>query len=488
MKRSRVCQSRWRRGAGTGLLLSLLLAGAFGAPRLRAAAEPAAPPAAEALPRAALIRFEGEITPLLEQFLYRKLQVAEDDGVEVVIIEIDSPGGMLKSSFDVAHRLRDLTWARTVAFVPQQAISGAAIVALGCDEIVMAPNAVLGDAGPIMQGEDSLFRHVPEKVLSLIVPEIRDLATAKRRAPALAEAMVDRNLVVYQVTNRQTGEKTYRSDAELKSSDRPDDWQKGPPVLESGNGRFLAVSGQRAVELRLAGAQARNRAELTRLLKVDEKLLVLESGAVDTAVALLNLPLITGLLFVIGLVALYIELHAPGIGIGGLVAALCFALFFWSRFLGGTAEVLEVILFLVGVGFLAIEVFVLPGFGFAGITGIALMLVSVVMACQGFAIPTTGRQLETFSTNLLVIACSGAAFLATAAWLRRYLGRLPLLNRLALQPAPAQVAEVSAPGQAPAAASQAAPLRLDPLLLLISGMLMIGAALVIAGNLLKRRG
>ena len=46
--------------------------------------------------RAVLIRFEGRsITPLLEQFLYRKLKVAEDAGADVVIIEIDSPGGMV---------------------------------------------------------------------------------------------------------------------------------------------------------------------------------------------------------------------------------------------------------------------------------------------------------------------------------------------------------------------------------------------------------
>jgi len=82
---------------------------------------------------------------------------------------------------------------------------------------------------------------------------------------------------------------------------------------------------------------------------------------VDAAVTILNLPLITGLLFVIGLVALYVEFSAPGIGMGGLIAGLCFAIFFWSRFLGGTAGWLEVILFLAGVAFLAVELFVLPG-------------------------------------------------------------------------------------------------------------------------------
>ena len=107
---------------------------------------------------------------------------------------------------------------------------------------------------------------------------------------------------------------------------------------------------------------------------------------------------VTGLLFVVGLVALYVEVSTPGLGLGGLVSLLCFALFFWSRFLGGTAEVLEIVLFLTGVAFLAVEIFVLPGFGVAGITGLLLMLAGVLMASQTFLIPETKREWEVFGT------------------------------------------------------------------------------------------
>lgn len=424
------------------LWLAWLLSGGVVLPAVGAAesAAPATPP-----PRAALIRFEGVITPLLEQFLYRKLQAAEEAGVEVVIIEIDSPGGLLESSFNVAECLRDLKWAETVAYVPREALSGGAIVALGCDKLLMGANARLGDAGPITQGEDSLYRHAPEKIRTDLVRRMRDLALAKRRPPALAEAMVDLNAIVFQVTNRQTGAKALMTEHDLASAENPADWEKGPPLAECRPGVFLEVNGQRAVELHLADAQAANRQEVTRLLKVSEELQVFQATAVDTTVAILNSPWITGLLFVIGLVALYLEFHVPGMSVGGLIAALCFTLFFWSRFLGGTAEVLEVILFVAGVVFLAVEVFVLPGFGVAGVTGVLLMFVAVMMASQGFAIPQTGRQFDTFAQTLLVVACSGAAFLAVAAWLRRYFGSLPLLNRLALDPAP-PVLEAVLPG------------------------------------------
>ena len=104
------------------------------------------------------------------------------------------------------------------------------------------------------------------------------------------------------------------------------------------------------------------------------------------------------LLLVIGGAALYIELHAPGIGIGGFVAAVCFLLFFWSRYLGGTAGWLEVSLFVAGVSCLLLEVFVIPGFGIFGLGGGALVLASLVLASQTFLWPRNEYQFEQLET------------------------------------------------------------------------------------------
>lgn len=395
-------------------------------------------PAAEEVPtgktfrQAAIIELRGPITPLTEHAILRKLATAKARGADLVIVEIDSPGGFVDSSFNLANEFRGLDWATTVAFVPREALSGAAIASLGCDEIVMAPSAVLGDAGPIFQGEDGLFQHAPQKIRSDIAAKIRELAKSGGRSPALAEAMVDMNLVVFEVRNRRTGEKAFMSDAELQSAADRDDWEKLQPVHESRPDHFLEVTGTRAVELGLAEATAAGRREVLDRYGVAGKPIVLAANGVDTAVFILNLPIVTGLLFVIGLVALYVEISAPGISVGGLIATLCFALFFWSRFLGGTAGVLEIMLFLMGVVFLLVEILVLPGFGVAGLTGLLLMLIGVVLASQDFVLPGTGRQLGTFATSLLVVACSGAVFLIAAAVLSRHFGSLPLLSRLAL--------------------------------------------------------
>lgn len=394
--------------------------------------------------RAALIRFEGMIDPIHEQYFYRKLDKARTAGVDLVIVEIDSPGGYVDSSLKLAEHLRDLPWATTVAYVPREALSGAAIMALGADEIVLAPEARLGDAGPIFQGEDALFRHAPEKIRSHLVRQVRDLAERQGRPPALAEAMVDMDLIVYRVTNRDGGQVTFMSDPEIESSENPDQWEKGPPVQESRKGLFLEVNGTRAVELGLAEATAASREQLAARYGVPpDKLLTLETDWVDTTVMILNSGLITALLLIVGLIALYIEFSAPGISIGGLVSGLCFTLFFWSRFLGGTSGWLEVILFLLGLVFVLVELFVLPGFGIAGVTGLLLILVSIIMASQGFVIPHTDLEMRTTLRSVMILAGSGCASIAAMVVLSRFFGTIPVLNRLALPP-PASALETPA--------------------------------------------
>jgi membrane-bound serine protease (ClpP class) len=398
--------------------------------------------------RGVLIRFQGDITPMLEQYLYRKLDIAEKNEADLVIIEIDSPGGLVDSSLAIAERLRDLNWAHTVAYGPREALSGAAIAALGCDEIVMHPRASFGDAGPVFLDENFLFRHAPEKFRSNLAQKVRDLAEAKGRPPALAEAMVDMDLVVWRVKDEQTGREAFMSEKEIESDDNGDRWKKINPVLESREDHFLQVSGQRAVELGLAEATASNRSAMLHRYRLPEDPLVLEPTGVDTAVYILNLPVVTGLLFVVGLVALYIEFMAPGISVGGLTAGLCFALFFWSRFLGGTAGWLEVVLFLAGLVFLAVELFVIPGFGVAGLSGILLVIVSLLMASQHHYLPKSGQDFSTLITSLGVIVASFVVVVAAAFGMSRYFGTIPILSRFALAPPePAAAAEDQEAGE-----------------------------------------
>ena len=423
-------ERQWLRAAL--LLACLLVAGVPAVAMAQPADEPQ--PAADPHCRAVLIRFEGTILPYPTEVFFRALERAKQLEPDVLIIEIDSPGGLLDESKDLAERLRDVKWARTVAWIPRQALSGAALMALGCDDIVMKPTARIGDAGPIVFGEDGLFRHADAKTKSDLAPFVRDLAEAKGRSPGLVEAMIDHKLVVVEYKNRNTGQTAYMTQPEFDQLANPGDWQKVRDVFETRQGRFLEVVGKRAAELGLAAAPVDDLDQLEQRYRIIKPVKVMKYTWTDDLVWWLNTRFVTILLFVIGLIALYIELHFPGIGVAGAAAALCFALFFWSRYLGGTADLLEILLFVAGIGFICMEIFVLPGFGISGIGGLLLITVSIVLADQRHLIPADSYSLRTMGSTLFVMVASGGVFSFVAAVLRKYFPKMPLFGQLILAP------------------------------------------------------
>ena len=175
------------------------------------------------------------------------------------------------------------------------------------------------------------------------------------------------------------------------------------------------ADGAQAVELRLANHTADNFAQFKQLYDLEDDPTLVEPGWADALIDFLRAPGMSALLLVIGGVALYLELHIPGIGLGGFVSAVCFMLFFWSHYLPGTAFWLEITLFLAGVGCLLTEVFVVPGTGIFGLGGGAMVLVSLVLASQTFVIPHNRYEFELLERSLLTVAgAAGGAIVAIA--------------------------------------------------------------------------
>ncbi len=378
---------------------------------------------------AVIIPLHEDINPLSGALLKRKFKDAVDSGVDVIILDIHSPGGFTYVTFELMDMVLDAKGVETVAFIERDAISGAALLSLACDKIIMLPDARIGDAGEIVMGADGAFRYTEAKSRSVLAQKARDTARATGRPVALAEKMVDKDMVVFQATHKTNGETRYISDKEWDTLKDADDWNKGKPIREAGKEMFFIANGERAVELGMATQTIQSRDQLAKTLNVREPIHVMERTWIDTMVYLLNSGVVTFLLIVIGLIALTIELGAPGFGIGGLTSLLCFSLFFWSRFLGGTSGWLEVTLFIVGLIFIGAELFVIPGFGVAGVAGISLVLGSLVMASRRVLIPENSEQLTGLGYDVLTVVGAFAGFIIAIMLLSNYIGDIPGLSR-----------------------------------------------------------
>ena len=413
----------------------------------------------------AVIEFKGEIDQQLTLYFNNRFDRAERSGVDLLIIEIDSPGGLKIESLQMARKIRDCKWAYTVAVITNEAISGGALVSLGVDEIFIDPNAKFGDVGEIgFDPEAFAWRLIEPKIESYLSRDARDLAESKGRSPDLAEAMVDKDVLVYakpkalgnapdgknEADNNMDGEAAAAANGgQNEVNEKSSRWDfklvraseevqpKDPWVLvpETGRERFLTLSGQRTKELGIAQHFASSREDAMKQVGVSkDDVRIFKRTTTDAVVYYLNTTFITALLVIIGLISLYLELTSPGIGVGGLMAGLCAVLFFWSRFLGGTSGWLEVILFAAGLTFVAMEIFVIPGFGVSGFAGIALLFVSVMLASQDYAMPTSATQWNQTLSTALMILCSGCVFLIAAAFISKRLGSIPIFNRLILAP------------------------------------------------------
>lgn len=392
---------------------------------------------AEPAGKVAYIEMHDLIDEVFAAFAQRQIERAVQSGAKLIIFEIDSPGGYLWVCQDLSQTIAYLSERdiKTVAYIPKEAYSGGAILAVACDEIYMKPNAKIGNAIPINMMGGVILR-AEEKALSGELELLRGLAKLKNRPPAILEAFADKDLEVYSVTHKTTGRKWFMSADEMHHNAA--EWEAGPRVPESRPGIAIMVDGQRAHELLIAESPVSGVDELKERLGIpqDHTFRAVGRTWVDTLVFNLNNQWVTGLLFFIAIVCIYIEM-ATMTGFFGILSALAFAIFFWSKVMGGTATGLEIALFAVGLACLGLEIFVIPGFGVFGVSGILLVLASLIMASQTF----TGLALEyDLSRAGMTFATLGGAIIAVtflSLFLSQYLHRLPLLRDLVL----------SAPGQ-----------------------------------------
>jgi membrane-bound serine protease (ClpP class) len=157
----------------------------------------------------------------------------------------------------------------------------------------------------------------------------------------------------------------------------------------------------------------------------------------------LNSPAVMGILIMLAMLGVYLELSTPGVGLPGLVALICICIIIGSKYLIGLANWVEIALFVVGLILLAVELFILPGFGVVGILGILCIMAGIF----GMLIknppdtvpwPQTEFDWHLFNNGVLGLALGFVGFVVLAYVLSRYVPKIQFLSGLFLAPAVAK--------------------------------------------------
>lgn len=389
---------------------------------------------------ARVIAVNSVVGKQLADFIARETQHAISDGVNMIIYDIDSPSGDKLQAQNVASQIAELDPAKvtTVAWVRKEATQAGALIAVSCDRIFLADDATIGNIdlkamrlnnGHRLQPVEEVNADDQQRLLTVV----SSIANRKNRSVSLLQAMADSTKPVFEVTNKESGRVTWMNEVELEA--QPDEWVKGQPIPESRGGELLVLSAKRAHDLGIAETPCHDMEQLRTRLGISEAtdLRPVAKTWVDNLVTALNSGWGGFLLVTIGIIFIYLELHMPA-GLYLIGAITTFSLFFWSRFLGGSAGGLELTLFILGLVLLGVEFFVIPGFGVFGVTGILMTVASLVMASNTFSGMSATEGFEQSMNSLGSLAAALMVVIAVAVVMNRFLPSIPFINRLILTP------------------------------------------------------
>ena len=352
--------------------------------------------AQEKRPVVYVVPIESMIDLGLAPFVQRVLDEATEAGAAAVILDINTFGGRVDAAVQIRDALLN-SKVRTVAFVNRRAISAGALISLAAENLVMAGGGTIGAATPVQMGQPGeAAKPVAEKTVSYMRKEFRATAESRKRPPQLAEAMVDSDVAIRGVIER---------------------------------GKLLTLTTEEALKHKLADFRADSMdSALQQLGLGGAEIKRASPNWAENLVRWLTHPVVSSLLMSIGMLGIFVELRTPGFGFAGGLGIASLALFFWGHWLVQLVGWEELLLALGGVILLVLEIFVIPGFGVAGVLGIVAILAGLVLSLVG-----TGDTSEVivWAAGRVVFALLLA--LSASLVLLRFLPRLPFGRRLVLE-------------------------------------------------------
>ncbi len=287
-----------------------------------------------------------EIKATIDPAMKRYVEVAFDHATrieaDIVVIEMDTYGGVLtdaKEIVDVIMKFPKPVWV----FINSDAASAGALISIACDSIYMSAGATIG-AATVVDGSGS---KAPDKYQSYMRSIMRSTAEENHRNPRIAEGMVDESIEIDSI---------------------------------SPAGQVITFTTDEAIKYGFCEGKVRSVEEILSRNGVENyELVAFELGTAEKIVALFLNPFVSGILILVIIGGLYFELQTPGVGFPGIAALVALILYLVPYYLTGLAENWEIIAFFVGLLLIALEIFVIPGFGVAGITGIGLTVISLIL-------------------------------------------------------------------------------------------------------------
>lgn len=298
--------------------------------------------AQKSVPQVMVMEIKDEIDPRMLRYVKLAFEHAEKIKADYIIIDMDTYGGVLtdaKEIVDVVMDSKKPVWV----YINSDAASAGALISIACDSIYMSPGASIG-AATVVEGDG---KAAPDKYQSYMRSIMRSTAEENHRDPRIAEGMVDERVVIDSIKQA---------------------------------GKVITFTTTEAIANGYCEAKVESIEEILKRNKVENyELHRFKLGASEKIIAFFLNPFISGILILVILGGIYFELQTPGVGFPLFAAITALVLYLVPYYLNGLAEYWEIIALFIGILLLAAEVFVIPGFGIAGIAGIILTLVSLVL-------------------------------------------------------------------------------------------------------------
>lgn len=290
------------------------------------------------------------------QFIYRRgAKAAITENIDVLVLDIDTPGGRGDVMFDLMEGLQEFR-GTTIAYVNNEALSAGAFISFAADEIWYAPTGIIGAAEVVQGTGEDIPQAMKRKLQSYINAKIRAIANEHPHKADVMRAMTDESFVL------ERDGKVLKEAGELLSltADEALTPYGEPPVALFGAG--IADSVEALLEQRYG---AGNTARTDFTISWSEEL----AKFMDSIA-----PILLG----IGVLALFLEFQTPGFGVFGISGITLLGIVFLSNYVAGLAGQEAILLFLLGLVLVAVELFLFPGVALFMITGLLLVLGSLI--------------------------------------------------------------------------------------------------------------